>query len=1111
MRLAKHLENHGLKTWVDDVQNPDSLSFSKREQALQQCTVLILCMSPAAFGVEWGRLERSTEQFRNPRQIGKRFVPVLFEDCSIRATIRGYKYFDWRDESENKLTAICSACRPQRLEGTDGRTRTLSIESAGVWPGHQAWVSQILTSSDSRRAITASDDGTVREWNIEQSSLSNNLTRHEPLLLNDHGQPIKLIALSPCDTTLIAITNDDTIISLNIPTSTKRQWQHNGQKITALAIFNGKRRFITGHIDGSICIWDLQKLTKLKSIPSNRDEITSIAIAIDSKIVATGSRDGTIQIWDVSKEALVSELIGHARSVSSVSLSQNSSDLISASNDGTVRIWKVKKALCAAVFEGHPPNVSAAYLSPANDFLLSVASDGIRGWSTPLGLQEFYAPADVGSSALTPDGTHLVCATPACHLLLWRIDTVKSAATNRTKIENETSIYTSPECIQYTNAKVVLLGESGAGKSALANRLLYDRYDKTDSSHGLTAKQIPISLESADGIQKEIWLWDLAGQEDYRIIHQLYLHETTVALFVADPQLDDPLMPLEKWLRALNSAAKQRSSAPANILVSSRIDRGDFRISKDRVDDFVTKMGFAGQIATSARLGTNCSDSQNGGNPSQLKQLIVESINWADCPKISTTALITTLKRTLVDRGGVSSRKLVRFSEIAQWLDVSKLQINADPKEIRSGLSLLDNQGLLKVLDFGDLVLLDPSVFYNYAAAIIRAARSGKDQIGVLQEGDLLLGKIDFDGVARLDLVDESLLLRAILQVFLSGALCLATDAEGGRHLVFPAHFRSERSQSDLPFAFYSFQFDGEIATIYSTLVVRLCHSQVFMKESIWSNSAEFRSVSGSLMGFWIERNSKDGSLTLRVYSKPETSIDQKALLVQFVGRHLNRYASNIVRRRSFVCQDSRCGKPVLDESAINMRLRMGKRDIVCSYCDGKVPLVDLLDKILESPESGSQLADIDARIGDALDSQAKEQVLIGHMLSICGEANQIFRPATFFDMGIDGEIEFKTRDGRASGKRIYVQLKSGDSFLRTRKVDRQPIFDVKSKRHLQYWAEQPCDVWLVIRDSGGQIQWMNLTVYLSARSDKESLQIEFCGEQLDAFALLSLRDRMGA
>lgn len=124
------------------------------------------------------------------------------------------------------------------------------------------------------------------------------------------------------------------------------------------------------------------------------------------------------------------------------------------------------------------------------------------------------------------------------------------------------------------------------------------------------------------------------------------------------------------------------------------------------------------------------------------------------------------------------------------------------------------------------------------------------------------------------------------------------------------------------------------------------------------------------------------------------------------------------------------------------------------------------------------------------LDTQALEQILIGHMMAIAGEANQIFRPVTMFDVGIDGELEFKDNVGRASGKRIYIQLKSGNSYLRTRKSGGREVFDVKIERHLEYWIGQPVDVYLVIRQqdemSGdGTIRWMNVTRTLKNRKDK--------------------------
>ena len=92
------------------------------------------------------------------------------------------------------------------------------------------------------------------------------------------------------------------------------------------------------------------------------------------------------------------------------------------------------------------------------------------------------------------------------------------------------------------------------------------------------------------------------------------------------------------------------------------------------------------------------------------------------------------------------------------------------------------------------------------------------------------------------------------------------------------------------------------------------------------------------------------------------------------------------------------------------------------------------------------------------------------------------------------------------------MQLKSGNSYLRTRQRDGSEVFDVKDERHLKYWLSQPVDVYLVIRQTdettGGQtIRWMNVTRYLKSRKDKNSRQIIFQGEKLDMEAVWKVRD----
>jgi Domain of unknown function (DUF4365) len=105
----------------------------------------------------------------------------------------------------------------------------------------------------------------------------------------------------------------------------------------------------------------------------------------------------------------------------------------------------------------------------------------------------------------------------------------------------------------------------------------------------------------------------------------------------------------------------------------------------------------------------------------------------------------------------------------------------------------------------------------------------------------------------------------------------------------------------------------------------------------------------------------------------------------------------------------------------------------------------------------------MDEQVRINLDNESRELILVGHATAIAAEAGHIFRPVTWADWGIDGEIEFKNDKGQASGKRVYVQLKSGDSYIYKRRSDDKEIFTIKNLRHAKYWLSQAYPVMLVI------------------------------------------------
>jgi hypothetical protein len=184
-------------------------------------------------------------------------------------------------------------------------------------------------------------------------------------------------------------------------------------------------------------------------------------------------------------------------------------------------------------------------------------------------------------------------------------------------------------------------------------------------------------------------------------------------------------------------------------------------------------------------------------------------------------------------------------------------------------------------------------------------------------------------------------------------------------------------------------------------------------------------------------------------------------------------------------------------------RLELGMRDIVCGVCEQRVPLIDLIEDKFASDEARKDVKKMDDEAQIRLDNESLELMLVGHAYSTVAEAGHIFRPTPNSDWGLDGEIEFKNDKGQASGERLYLQLKAGDSYIHRRKADGKEIFRIKNPRHAEYWQAHKYPVMLVIRTSDGQIRWMNVTDHLKKRG-AATKQILFEGEPFTAINVAS-------
>jgi len=1123
-KLAERLKAAGVRVWLDEwvIQAGDIIAL-KVDEGLEQSRVLLLCISPVALASGWVALERSTAVHRDPANEGRRFIPLLLGDCDLPDTLRRYKYLDFREESDGAFVEVLAACRTEveTVPPVTPKKGSANPKPKPVKPreqaeplavlerkltGHTGWVNSVAVSPDGSWAASgagnpSNPDSTVKIWDLETGQCR--------ATLEGHTDQVRSIAISPYGKRILSGSSDQSVRVWDSGSGRKvaKLEGHLGQVWSVLALHDNTRVLTAGTGDKTLRLWELASGKCLKMIEcgtAEGDDVFSSAVNPAGTQALSGHRDGRVRLWSLETGRCLATLKGHSGIVKSVQIAPNGRFAVSGSKDKTVKLWDLESGTCVGTLEGHRSDVHSVAISPDGTLIASTGFTDqtvqLWDWKSGARLQaiKFAAATSPICVAFSPENSRLVVGTADTRIYVYRLTGVRAAPS-------------AEPTRRYINAKVVLLGEGTVGKTSLAHRLIEDQYVVKDRTHGMNVWPLNLPLPADATADREALLWDLAGQEDYRLIHRLFLDETALALLLINPQKDDPFAEAGDWLKALDTASSNDGAnrRAARLAVFSQVDVGEPKLGKTKLDRFCQQHGFADWLITSAKNGRNCSDKENGGKPSKLKQLIADHIPWDKLPWTATPRLLAELKGALLKMRATTDIRLLRFAELAQRLEQTLPGERFGESDVRTAVSLLANHGLARSLKFGDLVLLQPELLNGYAGAIIRAARAHKDEIGCVREADIYDPKFDFTGVERLKRPDEELLLRAMVQTFLDHSLCIAEDPPEGRYLVFPSQYRREKELPRDPDIFVSYTFSGEWQTVWTTLVVRLWYSHEFEHRELWRNAAEF-AFDGHTLGLKIDNKQGEGTAAISLYFDKEVTDEVKAIFIEYVHRHLAKYACEVKRDRRYVC--SECGTPVKDLEAVRRRLEAKKDFITCQECDEKVPFIDFIEQRLKSDPVARKILAMDETATRELDTQALEQILIGHMMAIAGEANQNFRPLPMSDHGIDGEVEFKDNDGKASGKKIFVQLRVWSHYLLTQKRGSEESYVMRTAEPGKRWVRDGMEVFLVVRqpdEIAGRptIRWMNVSRRFQSGEAKVEDSFFFRGEKLDMEAVYRVRD----
>lgn len=148
--------------------------------------------------------------------------------------------------------------------------------------------------------------------------------------------------------------------------------------------------------------------------------------------------------------------------------------------------------------------------------------------------------------------------------------------------------------------KLLLIGDSGVGKTCVLFRFAEDQYNATFiSTIGIDFKIRTIDL---DGKKIKLQIWDTAGQERFRTITTAYYRGAMGILLVYDITSEKSFDSIRNWIRNIEEHA---SSDVERMLIGNKCDMNDRRqVSKERGEKLAIEYGMK-CMETSAKLNEN--------------------------------------------------------------------------------------------------------------------------------------------------------------------------------------------------------------------------------------------------------------------------------------------------------------------------------------------------------------------------------------------------------------------------------------------------------------------------------------------------------------------------
>jgi Ras-related protein Rab-8A len=147
------------------------------------------------------------------------------------------------------------------------------------------------------------------------------------------------------------------------------------------------------------------------------------------------------------------------------------------------------------------------------------------------------------------------------------------------------SVFDKQDPIPMSVYKIIIIGDSGVGKSAIMRQLADEKFDaKAQSTIGVDFCYVNIKTPPA-----RLQIWDTAGQERFKTITQAYYRGSDAIIIVFDVTRPETFGSVRRWVSEARERAGATTGVPAKyVLVGNKkdLDAGiTFEMGKTLADE----------------------------------------------------------------------------------------------------------------------------------------------------------------------------------------------------------------------------------------------------------------------------------------------------------------------------------------------------------------------------------------------------------------------------------------------------------------------------------------------------------------------------------------------